>query len=125
VEAETIHRQTLAIRKTVLSGKHLDTLTMMNNLANVLDSQGKYAEAIKLYKKTSISFAKVLGEEHLHTLTCCENYNYALALQRKAQSADIPELTILDIGGNAYGIKESKSLRVARKLRIKSSRPKT
>ncbi|KAF2788886.1 hypothetical protein K505DRAFT_254466, partial [Melanomma pulvis-pyrius CBS 109.77] len=41
-EAESMHRQTLATSKKVLGVNHPSTLTTMNNLALVLDSQGKY-----------------------------------------------------------------------------------
>ena len=45
VEAEQIHRQTLALRETVLGKEYLSTLTSINNLAGVLDSQGNYDTA--------------------------------------------------------------------------------
>jgi tetratricopeptide (TPR) repeat protein len=51
-EAETMHRQELAVCKKVLGAEHPDMLESMNNLALVLDSQGKYAEAINLYERT-------------------------------------------------------------------------
>ena len=44
-EAEQIHRQTLALKETVLGKEHPFTLTSMNNLAEVLRSQGNYDEA--------------------------------------------------------------------------------
>jgi hypothetical protein len=44
-EAEAMHRQTLALSEKVLGKEHLSTLASMNNLAGVLDSQGKYKEA--------------------------------------------------------------------------------
>ena len=41
-EAEEVHGQVLALYETVLGKEHPDTLTSMNNLAEVLSSQGKY-----------------------------------------------------------------------------------
>ncbi|KAJ3571480.1 hypothetical protein NPX13_g5363 [Xylaria arbuscula] len=43
--AELLYRQTLELREEVLGREHPDTLASMNNLAGVLDSQGKYEEA--------------------------------------------------------------------------------
>ena len=40
-----MHRQTLELREKVLGLEHPSTLDSMNNLALVLDSQGKYEEA--------------------------------------------------------------------------------
>lgn len=44
-EAEPIHRQTLALMEKVMGKEHPDTLTSMNNLAGLQNSQGKYNEA--------------------------------------------------------------------------------
>ena len=42
-EAETMHRETLELIKKVLGSVHPYTLASMNNLAEVLNSQGAYA----------------------------------------------------------------------------------
>jgi hypothetical protein len=44
-EVEAMHRQTLQLQETVLGKDHPDTLMSMNNLAESLDQQEKYAEA--------------------------------------------------------------------------------
>jgi tetratricopeptide (TPR) repeat protein len=64
-----MHRQTLALKEKVLSKEHLDTLTSMNNLASVLDSQGKYEEAEAMHRQTLALKEKVLSKEHPSTLT--------------------------------------------------------
>jgi len=48
-EAEEMYWQTLELKETVLGCEHPDTLASMNNLANVLDSQGKYSEAEQMH----------------------------------------------------------------------------
>jgi hypothetical protein len=63
-----MHRQILAIKQTVLSSKHPSTLTTMNNLALVLDSQGKYAEAETMFRQMLAMREKVLSGEHLDML---------------------------------------------------------
>lgn len=50
-EAEQIHRQTLALRETVLGKEHPDTLASMNNLAVLLDYQGNYDEAKQILNR--------------------------------------------------------------------------
>ena len=56
-------------RKRVLGEEHSSTLTIMNNLALVLDSQGKYEEAESMHRQTLATREKVLGLEHPDTLT--------------------------------------------------------
>lgn len=63
-----MHRQTLAISKKVLGEEHPSTLKTMNNLALLLDSQGKYEEVESMRRQTLATREKVLGREHLDTL---------------------------------------------------------
>ena len=53
----------------------------MNNLALVLDSQGKYSEAETMYRQMLVMSEKVLGAEHPDTLISMAN----LAHTRRAQ----------------------------------------
>ena len=64
-----MHRQTLATREKVLGREHPDTLTSMNNLALVLNRQGKYEEAEAMHRQTLAMYEKVLGREHPDTLS--------------------------------------------------------
>jgi Flp pilus assembly protein TadD len=48
----------------VFGKEHPSTLTSMNNLAFLLDSQGKYDEAETIYQQTLLLSEKVLGKEH-------------------------------------------------------------
>ncbi|KAI6307244.1 hypothetical protein MCOR30_011699 [Pyricularia oryzae] len=50
-EAEQMHRKTLELREKVLGPENPSTLTSMNNLALVLDNQGKYEEAEDIYRR--------------------------------------------------------------------------
>ena len=49
IDAERMYRQTLELREKALGAEHPDTLTSMNNLAIVLDMQGKYEEAERMH----------------------------------------------------------------------------
>jgi tetratricopeptide (TPR) repeat protein len=53
-EAETMHRQTLHLRETVLGKDHPDTLMSMKNLGQSLRQQGKYTEAEAIYQKANL-----------------------------------------------------------------------
>ena len=44
-----MHEQALALRETVLGKEYPDTLTSINNLAEVLSSQGKYEETEEMH----------------------------------------------------------------------------
>ena len=50
--AKTIHRQTLLLTGKALGKEHLHTLTSMNTLASLHDSQGKYDEAEPMCRQT-------------------------------------------------------------------------
>jgi hypothetical protein len=75
----------------VLGAEHPDTLTSMNNLARVLDSQGKYEEAKILYERACAGLVMVLGEEHPYTRACTENYSNMLASHRHHRSSSISD----------------------------------
>jgi Tetratricopeptide repeat len=51
-EAETISVLAMIVRKKILSQEHPDTLASINNLAGLLQSQGKYSAAEPLYRET-------------------------------------------------------------------------
>jgi hypothetical protein len=44
-----MHRQTLQLREKVLGKEHPDTLASMDNLANVLNRQGKCEEVKEMH----------------------------------------------------------------------------
>ena len=52
----------------MLGPKHPHTLSSINNLASVLDSQGKYEEAEVMHRRALKGSEKVLGPEHPLTL---------------------------------------------------------
>jgi tetratricopeptide (TPR) repeat protein len=80
-EAESMNRQTLARRETVLGPEHPDTLTSMSNLALVLVEQGKYEEAESMNRQTLARRETVLGPEHPDTLSSVYNLAYLLTSQ--------------------------------------------
>jgi tetratricopeptide (TPR) repeat protein len=84
----------------VLGKEHPDTLTSMNNLAGVLDSQGKYEEAEAMYRQTLASREKVLGKEHPSTLMSVYCLAYLLAKQDLYEKAH----TLYQRACNGYSV---------------------
>ncbi|KAK8009195.1 kinesin light chain [Apiospora marii] len=87
-EAEQMHRQTLTLKETVLGRGHPDTLGSMNNLANVLDRQGKYVEAEKMHRQTLALRETVLGRGHPDTLGSMNNLAESFRQQGKYVEAE-------------------------------------
>ena len=59
----------------------------MNNLAALLDSQGKYDEAEPIYRQTLALSEKVLGKEHPNTLSSMNNLAVLLKNQGRYDEA--------------------------------------
>jgi tetratricopeptide (TPR) repeat protein len=86
--AEVSHRQASSLRREVLGPEHPDTLTGMNDLAQVLSSQGKYEEAETMHRQTLAQRKKVLGPEHPSTLTSMSNLAGVLDSRGKYEEAE-------------------------------------
>jgi tetratricopeptide (TPR) repeat protein len=71
----------------LLGHEHPSTLTSMNNLAGVLDRQGKYEEAEAMHRQTLAMREKVLGHEHSDTLTSVSCLAYLLTHRRRYTEA--------------------------------------
>ncbi|KAF2787342.1 hypothetical protein K505DRAFT_257913, partial [Melanomma pulvis-pyrius CBS 109.77] len=67
---------------------HPDTLASVNNLAVVLDNQGKYNEAEKLLWRALEGREKELGVHHPATLTSVNNLAAVLRHQGKYDEAE-------------------------------------
>ena len=61
----------IKLKEKVLGPEHPHTLETRNNLAEMLDDQGKYAEAETEYRAVIKLKEKVLGPEHPDTLCTC------------------------------------------------------
>ncbi|SPJ80264.1 uncharacterized protein FTOL_08656 [Fusarium torulosum] len=87
-DAEHIHRQTLELREKELGKDHPDTLTSINNLANVLDNQGEYEEAEQMHRQTLRLREKVLSKDHPDILASMNNLANVLYHQGKYEDAE-------------------------------------
>nr|VFK54249.1 MAG: Tetratricopeptide repeat-containing protein [Candidatus Kentron sp. TC] len=80
-EAEPFARQALEFSEERLGPEHPGTLSSLNNLAGLYQTQGHYQEAEPLYRRALAASERVLGKEHSDTLTSLNN----LALLYQAQ----------------------------------------
>ena len=71
-------REALEGRRRTLGDTHPDTLTSINNLASLLQDQGKLSEAEPLHREAVSGAKKTLGVEHPTTVLFQENLNLLL-----------------------------------------------
>jgi CHAT domain-containing protein len=72
-EALSLLEKTYLLSKEVLGEKHLDTLTILNNLALIYQELGRLSEALPLFEKAYRLHKEVLGEKHPNTLISLTN----------------------------------------------------
>jgi hypothetical protein len=69
----------------VLGEEHPRTLEIMDNLALVLQNQGKYAGAQHMHRHTLKLMEKGFGEEHPKTKRCRDNLASCLQAEEEAR----------------------------------------
>jgi len=82
---------------------HPSTLTSMNNLANVLDNQGKYEQAEEMHRQALRLKETVLGKEHPSTLTSMSNLASVLRNQGKYEEAEQMHRQTLELRETVLG----------------------
>jgi Tetratricopeptide repeat len=68
-----MNRRALEGSEKALRKEHPDTVTSVNNLAIVLQDQGKYEKAETMNRRVLKGNEKALGKEHSNTLTSIDN----------------------------------------------------
>ena len=106
-----MQRMALALRREVSSKKHLNTLTTINNLALVLEEQGKVKEAEQMHRKTLLLKEEVLGKKHPDTLRCLNNLAVALDKQGNYAEADALYLATLSSREKVLGKEHPETLK--------------
>lgn len=77
-EAETLHRQILALRLDALGPDHLTVSETRNNLGAILTRRGESAEALRLFEQALATRRAVLGETHPQVAIAWHNVGGAL-----------------------------------------------
>ncbi len=87
-EAESLHRQALALKEKALGGTHPDYGTSLHELANVLSRQGKYGEAEDLFRQALAILEKALGVANPSLYQTLSNLAVVLGEQGKGQEGE-------------------------------------
>jgi tetratricopeptide (TPR) repeat protein len=90
-QAESLHRQALAIHEGRLGPEHPTTLATLTNLGNVMLLQGKSREAEQVFRRVLTAREKVLGPEHPDTAVSLNNL--ANALFEQSRQDDVTAFT--------------------------------
>ena len=87
-KAVTLNKRILDKKKKKTFGRrHPFTLRSMNNLALMLESQGKYEEAERINRQALALWETVLGKDYPDTLTSMNNLALVLKRQGKYDEA--------------------------------------
>ncbi|KAF2740903.1 HET-domain-containing protein [Polyplosphaeria fusca] len=118
--AESMHRQTLATKETVLGVNHPDTLTSVYCLAHLLASRHHYDECIALYERACAGYDSTLGKDHPTTRACHQHFEQMLM----SQPQDSPEVPpdIAPKSASRQGANRSGLLRKLAKLGLGRSK---
>ncbi len=87
-EAETVVRETLALRRRILPADHPSLGFSLNGLGLVLKKQGKYAEADSFYAESLALRRRALGEDHPDLADCYLNIGMLRHAQGRFEEAD-------------------------------------
>ena len=90
VDAEPLHKRSLAISEKALGRDHRDVATSLNDLATLYDLQGQYSEAEPLYKRALAIREKALGPDHPDVALSLNNL--ALLYRTQGRYADAEPL---------------------------------
>jgi tetratricopeptide (TPR) repeat protein len=80
-EAQDYLERALSMRERILGEEHPDTVTSLNNLANLLVERGSYDEARPLFERALAIREKEFGPEHHKTAQSLNNLGRVLAVQ--------------------------------------------
>ena len=82
-EAEPLFRRAIEIGEKILGKDHPTVARNYNNLAGLLQKQGKYDQAEPLYRRAMEIFQTKLGLDHPNTVKVRENYNRLQELKKQ------------------------------------------
>ena len=87
-ETEPLWNSALAMCERVLGPEHPETLSTVNNLAELYRNQGKYELAGPLYQRALEARERVLGSEHPDTLSTVNSLAILYSVQGKHELAE-------------------------------------
>ncbi|MCJ1475400.1 hypothetical protein MMC13_004062 [Lambiella insularis] len=87
-EAEMLFRQVLEADKKALGPEHIDTITSMNNVAEMLSRRGKPEEAVEMQRRAVKTSQTVRGLDHHETVALMDNLRELLRRQGNTEEAE-------------------------------------
>jgi acetyl-CoA synthetase len=101
---EIYYCRALEIKQKSLGDEHPDVAVILNNMAELYHSQGRYSEAEKKYKRVLKILQKIHGPQHLQLVTVLENYaNMLKKIENRANDVVLIEKRINLIRSNKVG----------------------
>ena len=82
-EAEPLYRRAIEIDEKTLGKDHPNVATNYNNLALLLQDQGKYDQAEPLFRRAIEIFQTKLGSDHPNTVGARKNYDRLQELKKQ------------------------------------------
>lgn len=94
--AEVLYRRVLEIREKSLGVEHPWTFDSVDDLARVLQHQGKYEAAEKMYRRALQVMEKVSGRDHPDTLSRTYDLASLFHIQKRYNEASVLYLEALE-----------------------------
>ncbi len=98
-----MYRRALEIREKTLGGEHPDVAASLNNLANLLQSQARYADAEPLYQRALSVMEKARGEEHPEVAFALNNLAALYNLEGRYRDAEPLYRRALEVSLKNFG----------------------
>lgn len=97
------YRRALESSNRVNGSEHPRTLTLINNLASLLISQGRHVEAQQLMNRSQTSAKKQMGPDAPETLTAANNLAVSLQEQGRYAEAELLFRLVLETSERTHG----------------------
>jgi len=117
-DAQRHLERALDLRRRALGGEHSDTLSTMNDVADLLQYQGKYVQAEPLITKVLEVRRRVLGKEHLDTLNTMASLALLYRYQGKYPQAEPLFTKVLEVKRRVLGAEHIETLSAMNDLAI-------
>ncbi len=117
-ESEQIYRRALALSEKILGQDHPSTLSSLNNLGVVLNSQGKYEEAEQRHRQALAVKERILGQNYPSTLGSVGNLGIVLESQGKYEEAEQRHRQALALREKVLGPDHPSTIRSRNNLKL-------
>ena len=108
--AQGLLARAVDIRQRVLGPENPDTLLSMNNLANCLSDEGKFAEGDKFYQKVIDASRRTLGPAHRTTVMAMNNLALNLIDEGHIPEAEKMQREVVEVESRTLGLEHPDTL---------------